>query len=1173
MPHADFVHLRVHSAYSLSEGAIKIDELAALCRRHEMPAVAVTDTGNLFGALEFSLACADAGIQPIIGCQLAIRGVSEEVAEDGHPAEATADAARGPMDQIVLLAQNEVGYRNLLKLVSRSFLETEGAEAPHVTVADLAEHGAGLIALTGGPAGPVGRPLGEGGLLGAEAALMQLADLFPGRLYVEVTRHGTAVEARIEEPLIELAYKHHLPLVATNEAFFAEAQMYEAHDALLCIAGGTYVAEAERRRVTPHHRFKSAAEMRALFADLPEAVDNTLAVARRCAYMPRPRESMLPAFPTTGGVSEADELRRQASDGLEAHLARHVFGDTMDAGARELAARPYRERLDFELGTITDMGFAGYFLIVADFIQWARNAGIPVGPGRGSGAGSVVAWSLTITDLDPLRFGLLFERFLNPERVSMPDFDIDFCQDRRDEVIAYVQEKYGRDRVAQIITFGTLQARAALRDVGRVLQMPYGQVDRICKMVPNNPANPVPLGRAVEGEAALQRMRDEDPTVARLIDIALKLEGLYRHASTHAAGVVIGDQPLDEIVPLYRDPRSEMAVTQFSMKWAEKAGLVKFDFLGLKTLTVLARAEALLTARGIEVDLSNLPLDDGPTYEMMGRAEVTGVFQLESSGMRDVLRRLRPDRFEDIIALVALYRPGPMDNIPRFIACRHGEEEPDYLHESLEETLKETAGVMIYQEQVMQIAQVLSGYTLGGADLLRRAMGKKIKSEMEAQRKAFIDGAVARGVDKGKASLIFEQVNKFAGYGFNKSHAAAYAMVAYQTAYLKANHPVEFLAASMTLDMGNTDKLSVFRQELDRLGIPLRPPDINHSGADFSVERDGEEAGPAGGAPSGAIRYALAAVKNVGRAAMDALVAERAAQGPFRDLFEVARRLDSRVVNKRQLESLVCAGAFDTLSPNRAQTFAAVETMVRYAHLASSERESRQQSLFGGDDPGSAPAFALPDVSDWPVADRLGHEFAAVGFYLSAHPLDAYGKTLARLDVVSSADLPGKLNGGALRVKLAGTVIGKQERTSARGNRFAFVQLSDASGIFEVVMFSETLAAARELLEPGTALLIVAEARLEDDAPRITAQQVQALDAAAAGADTSLKVYVDAVAPIASLRGIMERERRGRGHIVLIVPLAEGREAEVTLPGRFAITPPTRAAIKAIPGIVDVRES
>ena len=1173
MPHADFVHLRVHSAYSLSEGAIKIDELAALCRRHEMPAVAVTDTGNLFGALEFSLACADAGIQPIIGCQLAIRGVSEEVAEDGHPAEATADAARGPMDQIVLLAQNEVGYRNLLKLVSRSFLETEGAEAPHVTVADLAEHGAGLIALTGGPAGPVGRPLGEGGLLGAEAALMQLADLFPGRLYVEVTRHGTAVEARIEEPLIELAYKHHLPLVATNEAFFAEAQMYEAHDALLCIAGGTYVAEAERRRVTPHHRFKSAAEMRALFADLPEAVDNTLAVARRCAYMPRPREPMLPAFPTTGGVSEADELRRQASDGLEAHLARHVFGDTMDAGARELAARPYRERLDFELGTITDMGFAGYFLIVADFIQWARNAGIPVGPGRGSGAGSVVAWSLTITDLDPLRFGLLFERFLNPERVSMPDFDIDFCQDRRDEVIAYVQEKYGRDRVAQIITFGTLQARAALRDVGRVLQMPYGQVDRICKMVPNNPANPVPLGRAVEGEAALQRMRDEDPTVARLIDIALKLEGLYRHASTHAAGVVIGDQPLDEIVPLYRDPRSEMAVTQFSMKWAEKAGLVKFDFLGLKTLTVLARAEALLTARGIEVDLSNLPLDDGPTYEMMGRAEVTGVFQLESSGMRDVLRRLRPDRFEDIIALVALYRPGPMDNIPRFIACRHGEEEPDYLHESLEETLKETAGVMIYQEQVMQIAQVLSGYTLGGADLLRRAMGKKIKSEMEAQRKAFIDGAVARGVDKGKASLIFEQVNKFAGYGFNKSHAAAYAMVAYQTAYLKANHPVEFLAASMTLDMGNTDKLSVFRQELDRLGIPLRPPDINHSGADFSVERDGEEAGPAGGAPSGAIRYALAAVKNVGRAAMDALVAERAAQGPFRDLFEVARRLDSRVVNKRQLESLVCAGAFDTLSPNRAQTFAAVETMVRYAHLASSERESRQQSLFGGDDPGSAPAFALPDVSDWPVADRLGHEFAAVGFYLSAHPLDAYGKTLARLDVVSSADLPGKLNGGALRVKLAGTVIGKQERTSARGNRFAFVQLSDASGIFEVVMFSETLAAARELLEPGTALLIVAEARLEDDAPRITAQQVQALDAAAAGADTSLKVYVDAVAPIASLRGIMERERRGRGHIVLIVPLAEGREAEVTLPGRFAITPPTRAAIKAIPGIVDVRES
>ncbi len=1170
MPHADFVHLRVHSAYSLSEGAIKIGELADLSRRHEMPAVAITDTGNLFGALEFSLACAGAGIQPIIGCQLAIRGVLEEAAEDGHPVDVPSEAVQGPMDQIVLLAQNEVGYRNLLKLVSRSFLETKGAEAPHVTVADLAGHGEGLLALTGGPAGPVGRPLGEGSILGAEAALMQLADLFPGRLYVEVTRHGTEDEARIEEPLVDLAYKHHLPLVATNEAFFADAGMYEAHDALLCIAGGTYIAEAERRRVTPHHRFKSAEEMQALFADLPEAIANTLVVARRCAYMPGPREPMLPAFPTTGGVSEADELRRQAAAGLDARLEGHVLGEGMDSSARDAAARPYRERLEFELGTIIDMGFAGYFLIVADFIQWARNEGIPVGPGRGSGAGSVVAWSLTVTDLDPLRFGLLFERFLNPDRVSMPDFDIDFCQDRRDEVIAYVQDKYGRDRVAQIITFGTLQARAALRDVGRVLQMPYGQVDRICKMVPNNPANPVPLGRAVEGEPQLQRLRDEDPTVARLIDIALKLEGLYRHASTHAAGVVIGDQSLDEVIPLYRDPRSQMAVTQFSMKWVEKAGLVKFDFLGLKTLTVLARAEELLAARAVEIDLSNLPLDDRPTYEMMGRAEVTGVFQLESSGMRDVLRRLRPDRFEDIIALVALYRPGPMDNIPRFIACRHGEEEPDYLHETLEETLKETAGVMIYQEQVMQIAQVLSGYTLGGADLLRRAMGKKIKSEMEAQRKAFIDGAVARGVDKGKASLIFEQVNKFAGYGFNKSHAAAYAMVAYQTAYLKANHPVEFLAASMTLDMGNTDKLSVFRQELDRLGIPLRPPDINRSDVVFSVERD---ANGSGEAPDGAIRYALAAVKNVGRAAMAALVAEREADDSFRDLFDVARRLDSRVINKRQLESLVCAGAFDTLNPNRAQAFAAVEAMVRYAHLASSERESQQQSLFGGDDPGAAPAFALPDVPDWPSTDRLGHEFAAVGFYLSAHPLDAYGKTLERLEVVSSTDLAGRLNGGALRVKLAGTMIGKQERTSARGNRFAFVQLSDASGIFEVVMFSEVLAAAREMLEPGTALLIVAEARIEDDALRITAQQVQALDAAAARAETSLKVYVDAVAPIESLRGIMEREQRGRGHIVLIVPLAEGREAEVTLPGRYAMAPPTRAAIKAIPGVVDVRES
>ncbi|MFO1059576.1 MAG: DNA polymerase III subunit alpha [Dongiaceae bacterium] len=1159
MPHADFVHLRVHSAYSLSEGAIKVKELIELCKRHAMPAVAVTDTGNLFGALEFSMAARDAGIQPIVGCQLAVSR-DDSLAPDAMPART---GQRRPPDQLVLLVQSETGYRNLLALVSRAFLESDSTVEPQLPLAALAGATEGLIALTGGPAGQVGRLLLEGQDDLAETALRRLAELFPGRLYVELMRHGLEAETRIEERLIELAYAHALPLVATNEPFFADPGMFEAHDALLCIAGGAYVAEAERRRVTPEHHFKSAAAMRALFADLPEAVDNTLVVARRCAYMPSGRKPILPAFPVSPGLTEPEELRRQAAEGLEQRLAL-LLDPGLDPAAREAAAKPYRERLDFELGVIVQMGFAGYFLIVAEFIQWAKSRGIPVGPGRGSGAGSVVAWSLTITDLDPLRFGLLFERFLNPERVSMPDFDIDFCQDRRDEVIRHVQEMYGHDRVAQIITFGKLQARAVLRDVGRVLQLPYGQVDRLCKLVPNNPANPVTLKQAIAGEPQLQQARDEDPTVGRLIDIAMKLEGLYRHASTHAAGVVIGDRPLAELVPLYRDPRSSMPVTQFNMKYVETAGLVKFDFLGLKTLTVLVRAVELIAERGETVDLSNLPLEDPKTYEMISRAESTGVFQLESSGMRDVLRKLKPNRFEDIIALVALYRPGPMDNIPRYIACKHGQEKPDYLHPSLEGILKETFGIMIYQEQVMQIAQALSGYSLGGADLLRRAMGKKIKEEMAAQRQNFIAGAVGRNVPEAKAGQIFDQVDKFAGYGFNKSHAAAYALVAYQTAWLKANYPVEFFAASMTLDMANTDKLNVFRQELDRLKIRLLPPDINRSRVQFGVETlpDG----------SRAIRYALAAVKNVGETAVAAMVAEREARGPFKDLFDVANRVEVHGLNKRQLENLIAAGAFDGLNPNRRQSFEAAELILRHANRASSDRQSNQVSLFGELDQ-AAPRFSLPLVEDWPMIERLQHELEAIGFYLSAHPLDAYATSLRRLDVPRFGDLRSWLVGRpSSRARLAGIVLSRQERTSAKGNRFAFVQMSDSSGLFEVMVFSDLLAGSRELLDAGRLVLITVDVRSEDDQTRLTAQGVQPLDEAVAATAAGLKIYLRDPAPLDSLKKVIERERQGRGRVNLVLDIDRASEVEVSLPGSWQISAATRAAIKAIPGIVDVQD-
>ncbi len=912
---ADFVHLRVHTAYSLSSGALPIKEVPRLCQAERMPAVAITDTGNLFGALEFATACATGGVQPIIGCELALSGRAEEARPNGGlPARAVEP------DRIVLLAQSEHGYRNLLAIVSRSYLAGDGAADPAVAIDDLAMAGEGLLCLTGGPKGPVGRRLAEGQRDAAEAVLRDLAAAFPGRLYIELMRHEGPEERRSEPDLVDLAYRHDLPLVATNDVYFPDREFYDAHDALLCIAQSTVVADNDRQRLTPYHYFRPAAEMRELFADLPEACDNTLVIARRCAYLPRPRQPILPAFPTGQGETEEAGLRRAAQAGLDERLAK--LGLSADQ------VRPYRERLEFELGTIIQMGFAGYFLIVADFIQWAKRAGIPVGPGRGSGAGSVVAWALTITDLDPLRFGLLFERFLNPERVSMPDFDIDFCQDRRDEVIRYVQQKYGADRVAQIITFGKLQARAVLRDVGRVLGMPYGQVDRLCKLVPNNPAHPVTLERAIAGEPALQQLRDGDEGVARLMEIALKLEGLYRHASTHAAGVVIGDRPLAELVPLYRDARSNMPVTQFSMKWVELAGLVKFDFLGLKTLTVLARCLDLLEARGVGIDLADLPFDNRAAYELLARGDTVGVFQVEGQGVRDMLRKLRPDRFEDIIAANALYRPGPMENIPRYIAVKHGEEPPDYLHPKIEGILKETYGVMTYQEQVMQIAQVLAGYTLGGADLLRRAMGKKIQSEMDAQRQQFVEGAMARGVERARAELIFDQMAKFAGYGFNKPHAAAYALITYQTAYLKANHPVEFMAALMTLDLGNTDKLNLFRQELSRLGIRLLPPDVNRSKSMFTVESD-----PKSGKP--AIRYALAAIKGVGEQAMAELVRERETNGRFKDLFDLARRLDAKTFNRGQFESLAKAGAFECLNPNRAQTFASAELLLREANRSA----------------------------------------------------------------------------------------------------------------------------------------------------------------------------------------------------------------------------------------------
>ena len=1131
-----FVHLRVHSAYSLSEGAIKPEKIAALARDAGMPAVAITDTANLFGALEFSQYCTGKGVQPIIGCQVTL----------SRPGRVGT-----PGDPVVLLAQTELGWANLQRISSAGFITSDPAD-PQLDFDAVAALSEGLMLLTGGTRGPIAKLLAEGREAEAGALLARMREAFPDRVAVELHRHGTDLERAIEPGLITLADRLSLPLVATNECFFATPTMYEAHDALLCIAGGRLLSEADRRRVTPEHYFKNAAQMRALFSDLPDACDNTLAIAKTCSAMAETRKPLLPVCPKVhAGSTEEETLRAMAAEGLARRM--------QAIGADDEKRKRYEERLDYELGVITKMGFPGYFLIVADFIQWAKAQNIPVGPGRGSGAGSVAAWALTITDLDPLQFDLLFERFLNPERISMPDFDIDFCQTRRDEVIAYVRREYGDDRVAQIITFGKLQARAAVRDVGRVLGMPYGQVNKVAELIPNNPAKPTTLKEAVDGEKKLQDMRDTDEAIRRLLEIALQIEGLYRHASTHAAGVVIGDRNLVDLVPMYRDPRENTLVTQYNLKWVEQAGLVKFDFLGLTTLTILQRAVEFLAELNIRIDLERIPLDDPATYAMLSKGDAGGVFQFESAGMRDVLRQMRPDRLEDLIAAVALYRPGPMANIPAYCQRKHGEAwQPP--HEELRDILAETYGIMVYQEQVMQIAQRMGGYSLGAADLLRRAMGKKIRAEMDSQRQIFTSGATARGIPESKAVEVFDLMAKFADYGFNKSHAAAYALVSYQTAWMKANHPVPFLAACMSLAMGNTDKLGALRQEAERMGIRVLPPDINRSFADFAVERQ----------PDGtlAIRYALAAIKKIGFAAMQSLAQARGKKD-FADISDFAARVDARQISKMQLENLARAGAFDSLDPNRAHLYAGAETIFRRAQAQAEEISSGQIGLFGGAEPEK---LRLPAIRDWPELEKLGYEAEAIGFHLTAHPLDGFAALLRRVGAVPTNALQARAEAGVARAKIAGCVVGIKERPTKSGTRMAWVTLSDAAGSCEVTFFSDVLSPSRDLLTTGTALLITATLKLEGEALRITAQEATTLDRAAVEAGAGLRIWLQRTEAVPHIRTLLDREGRGRGRISLL-PMLEAQEVEIALPGGFAVTPRLRQALKMIPGVERVDEA
>jgi len=1146
-----FIHLRVHSAFSLLEGALKSDKIIAHAVADTMPAIAITDSNNLFGALEFTQKAMKAGIQPIVGCQLSV-----DFSDDKSSLHREGMAENFP--SLVLLAASEKGHANLVTLVSRAWLEKAPLEPAHVKQADLAMFGEGIIALTGGARGAVDGLLAAGKGQAARARLDFLARIFGDRLYIELQRHGAYDKAR-EADLLDLAYEQNLPLVATNEAFFLTKADYEAHDALLAIAEGQVISNDERRRVTSDHYLKNQAEMVALFADLPEALENTVEIALRCHEVTPKRAPILPRFagggdnPEAALAAEAQELARQARAGLDMRL------ETIGT-ATGYTAQDYERRLTHEIDIITKMQFPGYFLIVADFIKWAKAQGVPVGPGRGSGAGSLVAYALTITDIDPLRFSLLFERFLNPDRVSMPDFDIDFCQERREEVIRYVQEKYGRDQVAQIITFGTLQARAVLRDVGRVLEMPYSQVDRLSKLVPSNPANPISLAQAVKDEPKFGQEQDTEPVVGRLLDIAQRLEGLYRHASTHAAGVVIGDRPLWQLVPMYSDPRSDMPVTQFNMKYVEEAGLVKFDFLGLKTLTVMETAVKLIARKGVQVDLTKIPLDDAKTYQMMARGETVGVFQVESAGMRKALIGMKPDRIEDIIALVALYRPGPMENIPVYNARKHGEEEIASIHPKIDHLLAETQGVIVYQEQVMQIAQELAGYSLGEADLLRRAMGKKIRAEMDTQRSRFVEGAMASGVEKEQANVIFDLLAKFADYGFNKSHAAAYAMISYQTAYLKAHYPVEFLAASMTYDLSNTDKLNDFRREAMRLGMTVVPPSIQTSHAFFEVG-------------DGCIYYALAAIKGVGEQAALHIAKRRGSQ-EYADLEDFCQRTDPHIINRRALESLINAGAFDCFSLARERMIAGMDAILARASRLRDDQSSGQFDIFSLDN-GPKDELILPQAPAWLPAEKLLREFQVIGFYLSAHPLDDYQHYLDKMRVQDWAAFLQAVRRGATAGRLAGTVNAKQIRKIRSGGKMGIVQLSDTTGQYEAILFSETLALYGDLLEAGHSVVItvVAEDRPEGVSLRI--ETVRSLEDAALATRGVMRLYINSGKATQNIAAVLDKQVGGEGEVSLILVqdnAASGatREIEIGLKQRYRISPAIAATMKTIENVLEV---
>lgn len=1109
----EFIHLRLYSAYSLAKGAIRVKRIPDLCKMYNMPAIAITDQNNMFGALEFSTTCKSNGVQPIAGICLTIyRNIKKNFLDSNNKQRF----------QILLLAQTEEGYKNLMKLSSKAFMDSEDSSSPEVPLDVLSEYSQGIIALSGGINGMIGQPLLNNNYAAAAENLVFLQKTFPNRLYIEIIRDS--IERKVEEDTLKLAYEHNIPIVATNHVYFESPDMQDAHDALLCIEQGAFVSEIDRIRSNPNYYFKSQDEMKELFKDIPEAIHNTIQIAKRCSFMPSEKPPMLPRITSDDGRTDDEKLITESHAGLKKRLHENQIPDNEHS--------TYIERLEYELDVIIKMGFSSYFLIVSDFICYAKEHNIAVGPGRGSGAGSLVAYSIKITNVDPIKFHLIFERFLNPERVSMPDFDTDFCQERRDEVIEYVCEKYGRNRVAHIIAFGTLQPRAVIRDVGRVLGLPYGLVDKTSKLIPNNPNKPLTLQQAIDVDPALQDAIKSDQTIRKLLNIALKLEGLYRHASTHAAGIVISNGDIDTIVPLYKDPRSEIPVTQFNMKMVEKAGLVKFDFLGLKTLTTIQKACELIEARGIKIDIDKIPLEDPETFKMICNLETVGVFQLESSGMRNATKQLLPDRFEDIVSLISLYRPGPMDDIPTYAARKHGKEPITYAHPLIKKILEPTYGVMVYQEQVMQIAQVLAGYSMGQADLLRRAMGKKIASEMDAHKQRFVAGAMEHGMKEHDANLLFDQIAKFAGYGFNKSHATPYALVSYQTAYLKRHYPVEFMTATMNLDRGNTSKLSFFKNELSRLRIKLLPPDIQKSKSLFSVEKleDGELA----------IRYGLSAIKGTSEHAMNNIEASIKEKGEFKSLTDFLLRFDSQVVNKKQLESLICSGAFDSINPNRREMFENVPAMVHFMNAT----KTSQASLFQDE----ISQFSIVKTEHWELLEKLQHELDTIGFYLSDHPLANYDNDISSLGITHYSDLCDSLD--VEFATLCGIVLKVVKKISKTGKQFVFIHMSDTSGMFEVVAFSEAMNKYRELLVVGKILVVKSFVKNDGDMMRITASEISEFS------HDIITVKITSKGRLNEVHKILEDAASGDTTVILMI----GRQ-KVSLQRKYRISEENKKAL------------